>query len=230
MSATATGVPSYPNSDVDTQSLSTTHEMMDDEEMNKLMGKNGHTLNNDDNLNNDLPNIPRKSISREHSQPRPPLHAQQSIVNENGHDFDEIVKNNPYKHRKIITSNQRKRIIRPINAQYYMNGAGSKNIASLSNNHTIVAMHHHKKESKTIDAFLKNRLSESELQSRQILPSNVESNDYRKGQQFWQQKHKKTEQLKTNLNRKLNAKFRPQQKELYNRGIYVTDPSVKYFL
>ena len=213
--------PSYPNSD-DNDTHSITNEVMDDEEMNKLMAKNGHdTLST--NSNNQ-----RKSISRQYSQPRPPLHASQAIVNENQHNFDEIIKNNPYKSKRIISLNSdKKRIIRPINAQYYLNGAASKNISILSNNHTIVALHHHKKESKTIDAFLRNRTPESELQNRRILPSNIESNDgYNKGQQFWQQKQKEKEQLKTNLNRKLDSKFRPQQHELYNRGIYVTDPRV----
>lgn len=215
----AAGNPSYSNSyhsDNDTHSIN--HEVMDDEEMNKLLAKNGDPFSN----------IHRKSISKQYSQPKPPLHASQAIVNETPHNFDDIVKNNPYKSKKIISSNNhKKRIIRPINAQYYLNGDRSNNRNISSNHHTIVRMHHHKKESKTIDAFLRNRMPESELQNRQILPSNIESNDgYNKGQQFWQQKQKEKEVLKTNLNRKLNTKFRPQQHELYNRGIYVTDPSV----
>ena len=178
--------------------------------MNKLLAKTDYK-----NINN----TPRKSITRQYTRPKPPLHATEEIINENEHNFDDIVKNNPYQSKKI-KSNPKKRIIRPINAKTQYNNYNN-------NDHTIVAMNHHRKESKAIDVFLRNRTPESELKNRQILPSNVQSNYYdNHTQQFWEKKQKEKDKIKHNLNQKLSDKFRPQQQELYNRGIYVTDPKV----
>merc|ERR1712130_472166 len=41
---------------------------------------------------------------------------------------------------------------------------------------------------------------------------------------FWNNQKQKKLQIQSTLSRKLSNKFRPQPNELYDRGIYVTDP------
>eukprot|EP01083_Nonionella_stella_P083328 230360_1 len=199
---------SYPSSDNDTR------ETLEDEKLNKLLDKNGSA-------NHPTVNAQRRSITRQYAHPKPPLHATHAIISPYGHNFDEFIKNNPYhtKHikttingntnRKITPKKRKKRIIRPVNAISHTNDTMDYTV-------NTTRIKHHRKESKNIESFLRHRMPQSELKNRHILvETTLEST---------QQKQKEKEKIKSNLRRKLSNKFRPQQHELYDRGIYVTNP------
>lgn len=209
---------------------STIDDNMDDQELHKLMALNGHT----NTMNNNYD--PRKSVTKKYQIPQAPLHATIAVINEERNHLEEIIKNNPYKSHKLI-----KKPIMPITRpsnHLNINKPRHSSQASYhqsppkktSYKHTITNMEHHQKESKTLDMFLQHRTPESVLKKKAILPSNnMQSNDDI-NKAFWNNQKQKKLQIQSTLSRKLSNKFRPQQNELYDRGIYVTDPKVVYHI
>ena len=229
--------------DPPTKESETNDNIMDDNELHKLMALNGHNTNTNGPIR-----VPRKSVTKQYPIPQAPLHAEIAVMNEKDQShFDEIVKNNPYKPHKLIKKPSMP-ITRPSNnsnhldtlmpfsnphhssqASYHVHTPPKQTSTSSSYKHTITNMQHHQKESQKLDSFLQHRTPESVLKNKSILPSNnMQSNDDI-NREFWKDQKQKRSQIASTLSRKLSNKFRPQQNELYERGIYVTDPKVVYY-
>eukprot|EP00485_Elphidium_margaritaceum_P017473 CAMPEP_0202729322 /NCGR_PEP_ID=MMETSP1385-20130828/186074_1 /ASSEMBLY_ACC=CAM_ASM_000861 /TAXON_ID=933848 /ORGANISM="Elphidium margaritaceum" /LENGTH=1427 /DNA_ID=CAMNT_0049395581 /DNA_START=30 /DNA_END=4312 /DNA_ORIENTATION=+ len=202
----------------DAPSISTANDLMDDDELYRIQQRSrvpslqvNNSDDSDENKTLSSGTHRRSSVTKEYARPKPPLHAHQSITTETTPNYDAITKNNPYTKKPATFSSPSKRVIRPINS----------NVSRTGKVRTIVKLNHHKTESKTLDAFLRNRTPENELQQRRILPAQTTNEN---PQQFWSERQQHTQAIRSNLNRRLSQKFRPNATELYDRGIYVTNP------